>query len=443
MNTDVYFKDQDWHICIKKVNTRNFTITYEEKGGYKSKEAAWKVKEQYDQTYAENIKKIKEMTNIRFTFTEYLKYWLEEYFYKITEGATLALGRWTVEKIILPHVYQDILLGYVTAAYIDDIIDRCKKVCPSAGEMSYKYMRNILKTAYTYGYLKTDLRESLTPVNRQIPQIRILAKPQLKLMLEEASKHPSNYFEILAGTFLGLRSGEILGLKYSDFDEKEKTVRISRQYTTNYALAECNDSYTFTATRKEKSPKILGLKYSDFDEKEKTVRISRQYTTNYALAECNDSYTFTATRKEKSPKANSYRLLKAPDFIFEELKKRKKLNKEIIKKCKAKGMTDLDEQYVSISAMGKRKSRGTSAACLKRICNYAGVPAVSMHSLRHLFATLLLEEGTNLEYIARLMGHSSPMTTFNIYCGVFEAGNDTRDLLETMTPFNCSRLEVG
>lgn len=396
MNTDVYFKDQDWHICIKKVNTRNFTITYEEKGGYKSKEAAWKAKEQYDQTYAENIKKIKEMTNIRFTFTEYLKYWLEEYFYKITEGATLALGRWTVEKIILPHVYQDILLGYVTAAYIDDIIDRCKKVCPSAGEMSYKYMRNILKTAYTYGYLKTDLRESLTPVNRQIPQIRILAKPQLKLMLEEASKHPSNYFEILAGTFLGLRSGEILGLKYSDFDEKEKTVRISRQYTTNYALAECNDSYTFTATR-----------------------------------------------KEKSPKANSYRLLKAPDFIFEELKKRKKLNKEIIKKCKAKGMTDLDEQYVSISAMGKRKSRGTSAACLKRICNYAGVPAVSMHSLRHLFATLLLEEGINLEYIARLMGHSSPMTTFNIYCGVFEAGNDTRDLLETMTPFNCSRLEVG
>ena len=115
----------------------------------------------------------------------------------------------------------------------------------------------------------------------------------------------------------------------------------------------------------------------------------------------------------------------------------------LLHSLKAKGMTDLDEQYVSISAMGKRKSRGTSAACLKRICNYAGVPAVSMHSLRHLFATLLLEEGTNLEYIARLMGHSSPMTTFNIYCGVFEAGNDTRDLLETMTPFNCSRLEVG
>ncbi|MDY4669838.1 MAG: site-specific integrase [Oliverpabstia sp.] len=395
MNTDVYFKNQDWRISIKKVNTRNFTITYEEKGGFNSKEAAIQAKKQYDQAYTENIKKIKEMTNIRFTFKEYLKYWLEEYFYKTADGATLVLGRWTIEKIILPHVYQDVLLGYITANYINDIIDRCKKVCPSAGEMSYKYMRNVLKTAYTYGYLKADIRDALNPVKRQIPQIRLLTKPQLKAMLEEASKHPSTYFEILAATFLGLRSGEIRGLKFSDFNEKEKTVRICRQYTTSYALAEGNDSYTFTAIP-----------------------------------------------KEKSPKADSYRLLKIPDFIFDELKKRKKLNKEIIRKCKSQGMTNLDEQYVSITAMGTLKAKGTSAASLKRICNCACVPAVSMHSLRHLFATLLLEEGVNLEYIARLMGHSSPMTTFNIYCGVFEAGNDTRNLLETVTPFSCERMEV-
>lgn len=395
MNTDVYFKNQDWRISIKKVNTRNFTITYEEKGGFKSKEAAIQAKEQYDQAYTESIKKIKEMTNIRFTFKEYLKYWLEEYFYKTADGATLVLGRWTIEKIILPHVYQDILLGYITANYINDIIDRCKKVCPSAGEMSYKYMRNVLKTAYIYGYLKTDLRDALEPVKRQIPQIRLLTKPQLKAMLEEASKHSSTYFEILAATFLGLRSGEIRGLKYSDFNEKEKTVRICRQYTTSYALAESNDSYTFTAIQ-----------------------------------------------KEKSPKADSYRLLKIPDFIFDELKKRKKINKEIIRKCKAQGVTNLDEQYVSITAMGKLKAKGTSAASLKRICNCACVPAVSMHSLRHLFATLLLEEGVSLEYIARLMGHSSPMTTFNIYCGVFEADNDTRDLLETIAPFGCDRMGV-
>ena len=36
MNTDVYFKNQDWRIS-KKVNTRNFTITYEKKGGFHEK----------------------------------------------------------------------------------------------------------------------------------------------------------------------------------------------------------------------------------------------------------------------------------------------------------------------------------------------------------------------------------------------------------------------
>lgn len=99
MNTEVYFKDQAWCIYIKRVNTRNFTITYEEKGGYKSKEAAITAKEKYDYTYNESIKKIKEMTNIRFTFKEYLKYWLEEFFYTNNDSSTRMLGKWTVENI--------------------------------------------------------------------------------------------------------------------------------------------------------------------------------------------------------------------------------------------------------------------------------------------------------------------------------------------------------
>lgn len=389
MNKEVYFKNQDWCICIKKVNTRNFTITYEEKGGYRSKESAIMAKEKYDLTYKEDIKKIKEMTNIRFTFKEYLKYWLEEYLYNSTDTSTRMLGKWTVENLILPNVHHDILLGYVTVDYLNGIIDRSKAACQSAGQMSYKYMRSILKTAFTFGYISTDLHNQLEPVRREIPRIYVMNKQELKALLETCSKHPAGYFEILLAVFVGLRSGEIRGLKYSDFNEKEKTVRISRQYTTNYTLAESDDSYIFKATL-----------------------------------------------EEKAPKACSYRTLKIPDFIFEELKKRKKLNKEVIKKLKNKGKSDLDEQYVSISFYGKRKSKGAYLTYLKRMCVIAGIPAVSMHSLRHLFATMLLESGMNLEYISRLMGHRSPITTFTIYCGVYEAGNETKEVLDHFMPFN-------
>ena len=64
----------------------------------------------------------------------------------------------------------------------------------------------------------------------------------------------------------------------------------------------------------------------------------------------------------------------------------------------------------------------------------AGVEThITPHMFRHSFATLLLEEGVDIRYIQRLLGHSSIVTT-QIYTHV--AGKKQRDILSEKHPRN-------
>lgn len=52
---------------------------------------------------------------------------------------------------------------------------------------------------------------------------------------------------------------------------------------------------------------------------------------------------------------------------------------------------------------------------LKAACKRARVRPVTMHNLRHSYASQQLLNGTDPMEVSGLMGHSSPMTTLTIY----------------------------
>lgn len=71
-----------------------------------------------------------------------------------------------------------------------------------------------------------------------------------------------------------------------------------------------------------------------------------------------------------------------------------------------------DQSYVFLNNLGEPLSRQSFFLILKRLAKEAGIEKeISPHTLRHSFATHLLERGTDLRYIQEMLGHEDISTT--------------------------------
>lgn len=92
------------------------------------------------------------------------------------------------------------------------------------------------------------------------------------------------------------------------------------------------------------------------------------------------------------------------------------------------------EDYVFLSKRGKGISRNMVFLIVQQAAKLAGVPfSISPHTLRHSFATALLEGGANLQAIQVLLGHESIMAT-QIYTHIDR--QKLREQIETYHPRN-------
>lgn len=87
--------------------------------------------------------------------------------------------------------------------------------------------------------------------------------------------------------------------------------------------------------------------------------------------------------------------------------------------------------YFIENPSGGTYSPASVRSFLKRSCKLAGIrKEITPHSLRHCYATHLLENGTDIRYIQELLGHSRPETTM-IYTQVTK-----KDLRQIKSPLD-------
>lgn len=365
----VFFENNSWYHRTKELMD-DMTVKYSKKGGFQTPEEAEESYWEYENRFRDKQREfqVAYMKNRDVMFGDYLMYWFEHIYSLRIETTTKMIGSYTLYELLLPSIESDIKLRYVTVEYLDTLLERTSKICVSAGNKGRELLSLAMKDALFEGFITYNPIPETKPYKRKKPKIRVLSKEKIKLLLEAGAKS-AWYLEIQLGLFCGLRKGEILGLKFSDFDFENNTVRISRQIVAN--------------------PKLSG----SFNIEE------------YSLI-------------EREPKTeNNYRILRVPKAVMEEVERRQRkiqLDKEYA------GEKYMDNGYVCCRDNGRPHSLSSFNQALTKLCNRNGLPVVTVHGLRHMFATILIESGVPLVKISGLLGHSSIHTTYEYYCDVMD-----------------------
>ena len=152
---------------------------------------------------------------------------------------------------------------------------------------------------------------------------------------------------------------------------------------------------------------ILGLQWDDIDFRLNIVQIKRTAHYSKALAH------YCTTPKTKS----SNRILKLPEHVIDTLQK---LQVEQRNLYEFGGVLWNEQTRVFTTDAFVPMNSSTFSNWYKRTAEKNDLPLVSLHSFRHLNASLLINSGTDITTVASTLGHSKTTTTLNIYAHAFQ-----------------------
>ena len=294
------------------------------------------------------------------TLGEWLRYWMEEIVAPNCEETT----RHGYENILLTHLIPSlgkVGLQELTAMRVQQYYGelRRKGLANNTIRKHHVLLHAALGAAMRQGVVKGNVTELVTPPAHEAPKHRFYNPQQLRTLFRASEGTELEIAVKLAGC-LGLRRSEICGLKwrYVDLARGVLTVCEVRTAVSGRAL--------------EKAPKSYASER----------RLAFRGNEELCALLCRLHGEWQKKRK-RNPKYNP-------------------------------------EGYVAVTEAGKPYQPDVLCRSIAQFIAAQGLPPISLHGLRHSFASLANSQNVPMFNISKALGHSSTAVTSAVYMHLFD-----------------------
>ncbi len=147
---------------------------------------------------------------------------------------------------------------------------------------------------------------------------------------------------------------------------------------------------------------LLGLKWSDLDWQRGTLRVQRQVQPKKGVGK-----VFVPLKTKASN-----RTIPIGNEMLQSLREHQQ--RVLIDKA-VSGKNWQEQNLIFPSIFGTPISATNMIKEFKAMLTEAGLPKIRFHDLRHTAASIMLNRGIPVLVASRVLGHSQPSTTLNVY----------------------------
>ena len=288
--------------------------------------------------------------------------WLEEWMTNVVAPTRAASTEYGYRNIVENHLVPalgEVALERLTPRHVQKYYTDllAQGLSPNTVRRHHDLLSTALRMAQRQGLLCTEVMAAVTPPRQVKKEPKFYTPEEVRALYAAAESSWLEPVIKLAG-FLGLRREEICGLKWSSVDFARHNIIIKEARTS------------------------VG---SHVVEKE---------TKN----------------------TSSVRVLYLPEELQQYLRA-----EQARQQARGGDESGTQDGYVVVDRLGKPCSPNVISRGFQRLIRRSGLPEITLHGLRHTFATVASAQGVPLFEISKALGHSTPTTTGRIYTHLMDS----------------------